>query len=449
MSYPHPNHTHEVDSSVGVIYYLQDGTSVYELEQEVHYKNKPWNIETVSEFRVIRYAAIDMCSGVARFKYFPKSENARWTVEFLSWLWSPKTSPHDPFHGVPVYLYVDGGIANTLVRRFCERLGVKLITHKPRNSRATGGVEGAHNYAVEMPFEHGLRDVKQKITGFEDLNRLGNQHQLWWNATAIHGRHKMTRFEAWMHIKQAELKTTCDYETLLTLATHNPKPCKVNGNLTAHFKARVWDVKAVPGIMVGGQVNLHWHPFIPDCAMAVVYDATGAEQHIQLNEVTGIVDPKNGQWGWLQNAAEFGKEFAAKPDTNVDTNRKELRLIASGADTLEADEKARKRKDFVAFNGEINPYIESEKAELPTYLNKRGTEIAAAAPVVELLPLNNIQAAKILKPKLAQRGIEWTGQHLTIIENRYHGKIPEAALAGLLDEFTQPLHTAPKLAIVR
>ena len=449
LSYPHPNHTHQVDSSIGVIYYLKDGTSVYELEQGVHYKNKPWNIEAVSEFRVIRYVLIDPCTGVTRFRYYPKSESAVHTVQFLAWCWSPKTSPHDPFHGVPKHLYVDGGIANALVRRFCHRLGVELIVHRPKNSRATGSVEGAHNYAVEMPFEHGLRDIKERIHGFEDLNRHASHWQLWFNANAIHGRHKLPRFEAWLYIKPDELKTTCAYETLLRLATHEPKACRVQGNLTAQFNRRVWDVKDVPGIMVNGTVWLHWHPFIQECAMAVYTDANGTEQHRQLTEVTGIVDPQNGQWGFLQNAAEFAKEFKAKPDTHIDTNRKRIKLVASGTATQEADETARKRKDFVAFNGTVNPFIEAEQATLPTYIHKRGTALNVPAPGVELVPLTAIQAAKILKPQLQQRGITWNPAYLATLEARYHGTIPEADLPALLEEFTQPLHIAPKLAIVR
>lgn len=447
MASLHPNHVHQVDSSVGTIYYLADGQAIIELDKATHYKNKPWNLEAISEKRVIRYALADHTSGVVRFRYYPHSENARHTVHFLAWCWAPKDSPHDPFHGVPKLLYVDPGIANALVRRFCDRLGVRLEAHKPKNARATGGVEGAHNYAVEMPFEHGLRDIRSKIRDFEDLNRVAERWQLHWNAKDAHGRHGMTRFEAWMHIKQEQLRTTAPMDTLLTLATEQPKKCQVQGNLTAQFKSRIWDVSNVPGVMVKGDVYLHWHPFIPDTAMAVVEDADGIERHIELAERTGAVDPAAGQWGFLKGAPILGEEYKAPADTQIDKNRKRVRLVASEQDTQQADEAARKKKDFTAFGGRINPYKEAEEAELPTYIKKRGTEINAAPPTVEPIPLTHIQAAKLLKAKL---GDTWTGEYLAKITSRYPGGVPEADIELLLEEFQgKSPAKAPVLKVVK
>lgn len=428
----HPNHVHQVDSSVGTIYYLEDGQAVVELDQAKHYKNKPWNIQAVEQKRVIRYTLTDHTTGVARFRYYPHSENARHTVDFLAWCWAPKDSRHDPFHGVPVLLYVDPGIANTLVRRFCNLLNVELIAHRPKNARATGGVEGAHNYAVELPFEHGLRDIRHKIKGFADLNRVAERWQLYWNATEIHSRHGMTRFEAWQHIRDDQLKRTCDYKTLLTLATERPKKCQVRGDKTARFMGRTWDVSEVPGLVIKGDVYLHWHPFIPDCAMAVVEDANGRETHIQLPDVTGVVDPQQGKWGFLEGAPVLGQEYKAQADTQIDKNRKEVRLHASGQTTLKGDEAARRKKDFVAFDGRIDPYKEAYEAELPTYLKKRGTDLPLIAPEIELTPLTHIQAAKLLKGRM---GDAWTPNHFADLQRRYPQGVPEADIELLLEEF--------------
>lgn len=446
----HPNHVHEVDTSVGTIYYLKDGTSIVEWDKAAHYKNKPWNIETAQQHRVIRYVLTDHCTGLVRFRYYPHSENARWTVDFLAWCWSQKEDPADPFHGAPFILYVDLGIANTLVRRFCERIGVQLIPHKAKNSRATGSVEGSHNYAVELPFEHGLRDLRQDITSFDALNRAAYRWQLWWNATEIHSRHKLNRHAAWMFIQRDELRETAPYQTLLSLATERPKKCQVRGDLTAKFKGRFWDVKVVPGVMVKGDVYLHWHPFIADTAMAVVEGEDGKETHIALRDVTGIVDPAKGQWGFIQGAAILGEEFKAKPDTRIDTNRKRIRLVASGAETLEQDAQLRKRKDFVAFGGTLDPLKEAREAELPHYLKKRGTAIDTPALTVELPPLTPRAAARRLIELL---GAAWRPDYLQEIQARYPAGVPEADLERLADEFRQreeaPAAPRPALKAVK
>jgi hypothetical protein len=436
----HPNHVHQVDTSVGTIYYLKDGTSIVEWDKGEHYKNKPWNIETAQQHRVIRYVLTDHCTGVVRFRYYPHSENARWTVDFLAWCWAQKDDPADPFHGASTILYVDLGIANTLVRRFCERLGVNLIAHKPKNSRATGSVEGSHNYAVELPFEHGLRDLRQDITSFEALNRAAYRWQLWWNATEVHGRHKMTRFQAWMFIKPEELRQTAPYQTLLSLATERPKKCQVRGDLTAKFKGRIWDVKTVPGVMVKGDVFLHWHPFIADTAMAVI-EEDGKERHIALTDVTGVVDPAQGQWGFIQGAAVLGEEFKAKPDTRIDTNRKHVRLIASGAETLQEDEKRRKRKDFVAFGASIDPLKEAREADLPAYIKKRGTAIDTPALTIETPPLGHRAAARRLIELL---GDAWRPEYMQEIQTRYPAGVPEADLEALAAEFRERGETPAK-----
>jgi hypothetical protein len=162
--------------------------------------------------------------------------------------------------------------------------------------------------------------------------------------------------------------------------------------------------------------------------MAVVEDENGGERHIQLRDVTGEVDPAGGQWGFKQNAVEFGSGFKAPADTQIDKNRKEIRLLASGSATQKEDEKKRAKKSFVAFEGGINPYREAEEAQLPTYLKKHGTALESPALAVETLPLSPMQATKLLKPKLEAMGVAWTGEHLKLLQRRWPEGIREADL---------------------
>jgi hypothetical protein len=442
----HPNHVWQVDGSVCVLYYLPGGgVGVEELDPAVHYKNKPHNLKAIEEQRVIRYVLTDHATNVIRWRYYPHAETAEHTVRFLAWAMAPKANPSDPFHGRPVILMVDpGATAGGLVKRFCARLGIHLIVNKRRNARAKGSVEGAQN-RVELAFEHGLRDQKTAIRSFEQLNQAAEVFQLWWNATKKHTRHGMTRFDAWMHIREHELIKTRSEDVLLSLATREPQKRRVNGDLTAEFQGRTWSVKDVPGVMVKGDVFLHWHPF-EDCAMAVVTDADGNERHIELPDVTGTVDPLNGEWGFQAMAPVIGEEFKSPGDTETDRNRKRISMIASGAKTLEADEKLRGRKDFQSFGGRIDPYKEAKETELPAYLAKRGTDLQIAAPTVELIPLNHVQAAKWLRARL---GDDWRPEHLQQIQREYPDGVPEAELPALAERLSRGEARQPKLAIVK
>jgi len=444
----HPNQLWQIDGSVCVLYYLPDGSHVIEeLDEGKHYKNKPQNLKAIEERRVIRYVLTDHTTNVTRFKYYPHAESAEHSVDFLCWAMAPKANPADPFHGRPAKLYVDpGATAGGLVARLCIRLGIELVVHKARNAKATGSVENGQ-WRVESEFEQGLRFQRQRINSFDTLNALAEVWQLHYNATAKMGRHGMARFEAWMYITAAQLVVTTSAARLKDLASSEPEQRIVSPNLTVSFDGKIWSVREVPGVMVKGKIPVCWHPY-RDCAMAVSQDADGRELHIELADVTGMVDPQQGQWGFQTNANKAGT-FATMPDTVGERNRKELALMASGSSTHEEDKKKRRKvKEYMPFNGEVNPFKTAETAQLPSYIDKRGTVLDMPTPRVETLPLTVVHAAQLLMARLAEAGIDWTAGHMKSLRGRYPEGVPEAALDGLLEEFNgQALR--PKLAIVR
>jgi hypothetical protein len=438
----HPNHLWQVDSSVCVIYYLRDGSAaIEELEEGVHYKNKPHNLDAIASHLVIRYVLTDHATNLTRWRYFKHSESGEHTVEFLAWAMAPKTDPgKDPFEGKPVNLYVDLGIgSNWMVKQFCRRLGTELKCHAPKNSRATGSVENAQ-WRVESRFEQGLRFQRNAIRSFEDLNALAEVYQLHYNSTKKVGRHGMTRMDAWMHIREEHLMRTQPMEVLLSIATERPKTPKVSDGMRVEFNGRTYSVKDVPGAHPRGTVTVHWHPF-KACAMALVEDEQGRETLIELPDVTGTVDPANDQWGWYEDSAEYGQEYKSRPDTEVDTNRKKLALIASGTNTQEADRKARRRKDFEPFNGEVDPFKAAKETELPTRITKRAAETVVVLPTVEALPLGHRAAARRLIEML---GDAWRPEYLNEISVRYPAGVPEADLEALAAEFRERGETPAK-----
>ncbi len=405
----HPNHVWQVDGSVCVIYYLPDGNSeLVELDDAVHYKNKPQNLKAIEQFRVIRYVVSDHASGVVRYRYYPHSESGEHTVRFLAWAMAPK-SGNDPFHGAPLIIMVDpGATSGGLVRRFCNRMGIELIVNRRRNPRAKGSVEKG-NHLVETSFEQALRFMKKRPANFEALNALAETYQLWWNATKEHSRTKRTRFAVWLTITAEQLRITPSAEVLLSLATDEPIKRQVRGDLTVSFKKRIWKVDHVPGVYVKGDVYVHWHPFMADTAMAVVWGEDGQEQHIALYE------DKTNALGFRESAAVIGEEHKAKPDTVADSNRKLVHRLAAGTDTLAATEKKRDSKQYTPFDGRIDPLL-AAKQTLPTFMHKRGTALGIHAPTVELLKLSQVQAAKWLLGKL---GSEYRPEILADVQAKF------------------------------
>lgn len=391
----HPNHVWQVDASVCVVYYLPDDhAALVELDQAVHYKNKPENLKAIEQYRVIRYVLVDHCSGVIRYRYYPHAESGQHTVEFIAWAMAQKTG--DPFHGAPFMIMVDpGATSGGLVKRFCARVSIELIVNKVKNARAKGSVEKA-NHIVETTFEQALRYMDKRPANFDEINALADKYQHWFNMTQIHSRTQRTRYEVWALITPEQLRITPTQAVLLSLATEEPIKRKVKGDLTAEFKKRIWDVADVPGILVKGDVYLHWHPFIPDTAMAVVWGEDGQEQHIALPEI------KKNDFGFLENAAVIGLEHKAKADTLADTHRKQLQKLSAGTDTLEAAEKARAKAHFKPFNGAIDPFKHTQ-GPLPELLPKQGKTLDVAIPSERLLKNNEVQMARWLKGRLGDR----------------------------------------------
>jgi hypothetical protein len=427
----HPNHVWEVDASVCVIYYLPDGNAeLVELDQAVHYKNKPENLKAIEQFRVIRYVLADHCSGVIRYRYYPHAESGQHTVQFLAWAMAKK--PNDPFHGAPLIVMVDpGATSGGLVKRFCARLLIELIVNKRKNARGKGSVEKA-NHIVETTFEQNLRYMGARPRNFDEINALADKYQHWFNSTKIHSRTNQTRYAVWLMITEEQLRITPDAKTLLSLATEDPIKRQVAGDLTIQFKNRTWDVSTVPGVLVKGDVFVHWHPFMLDTAMAVIWGEHGHETHIALPEI------KQNEFGFNDNAAVIGQGYKAKPDTAADTNRKRIQQLAAGTDTLEQTDKKREKTNYTPFGGEIDPLLHT-KVALPTLIPKRGKALNVAIPDEQLERWNIARMAKWL---LAKLGSDYQPEMLADLQKRF----PEGATEPEMEQVVRDLNAGRSAA---
>ncbi len=176
----HPNHVHQIDPSLCVIYYM-GGKQKIILEEEF-YKNKLEGLAKI-KLKVWRYVRYDHASGTLDVRYFEAAgENQNSLYEFLLYTWGKQT--HRLSHGVPKMLLWDKGSANTshAIQKLLDALGVIHETHARGHSWAKGGVEKG-NDVIERHLESRLRD--EPVTSVEQLNEIAERWVRDYNANAI------------------------------------------------------------------------------------------------------------------------------------------------------------------------------------------------------------------------------------------------------------------------
>ncbi|MDR1276165.1 MAG: transposase [Candidatus Accumulibacter sp.] len=176
----YPNHLHQIDPSLCLLYYTPKGQAI--MRDEEFYKNKPARIEKV-RLKVWRYVRYDHASGSIDVRYFEAvGENQQSLFEFLLYTWGRQEGRVS--HGVPRILLWDKGSANTsfAIRNLLDALGVEHQTHAVGHSWGKGGVEQGNNL-VETHFESRLRF--EPVESVEQLNTAAAAWVRDYNANAI------------------------------------------------------------------------------------------------------------------------------------------------------------------------------------------------------------------------------------------------------------------------
>lgn len=433
MRYPHPNHTWQIDASVCVVFYLADGGARL-MDQSRFYKNKPEQLRAIEQQRVIRFVCWDGCSGSILVRYYLGEESAENLIDFFIWCVQQRTHRGQPmpFYGVPKLLHTDQGAANRshLFGALLQALDVRLITHMPGNSRATGGAESSQNI-VETKFEHKLAFCR--TSDLDDLNSKAAEWMHAFNTGRKHSRTGRTRYGVWAAIRAEELRIPPADDILRALPSSRIETRVVEGDLgisyaPARLKGARYDVAAVPGVWVGATVEVSLNPYERD-ASGIQYVRVRVPE-TGIDAWTSCAPLSIGLDGTRVDAPEFGAEFGGLPDTLVDRNRKSLMKTTYGADTL-GEAKARKFGKTPAFLGEIDPFAPEARVVLPAYLPKRGTQLDVPSPVqVELKPYSHIDAMRWLAGRLRRAT---TPEENTRVRARWPEGVPEAELETMLD----------------
>jgi hypothetical protein len=253
----HPNHVHQVDPSLCLVYYDR-GQQIIIRDDEV-YKNKLSKLAELKN-KVWRYVLTDHTSGaIIPWYVAAKGETQKNLFEFLLFAWAK----HDgrPFHGVPRHLMMDPGSANTAhsVRNFLQALQCDLIVNKPRNARAKGSVENAQNI-VETHFESRLRF--RPAHSVEEMNEAAFHWANAYNANLIprldtrlkrDGIVPQARYDLWLRIRQDELRLLPERALCVNLLLGAKAERKVTSQLTITYKhpqaerTQQYDVSGLPG----------------------------------------------------------------------------------------------------------------------------------------------------------------------------------------------------------
>jgi hypothetical protein len=236
----------------------------------------------------------------------------------------------------------------------------------------------------------------------------------------------VARFDLWMRIKESELRFLPDADQCRALLAGREETRKVMGELQITFKhparrrrfattCATW--RASPSATVTVQPMLYG-----DCAvLASIASYDGTRREWKLEPIRDYDEN-----GFRESAPVFGESFKANPQTIVEAAGKALdRQAFPATSPIEEIEKA-KRKNVAPFDGLVDAHSHLSKVEIPTYLPRRGSEIAVPDRVaVDQAPLSRIAACKALVAML--------GRPLTHDENRkvavwYPDGVPEADL---------------------
>ncbi|WP_256815370.1 MULTISPECIES: DDE-type integrase/transposase/recombinase [Pseudomonas] len=430
----HPNHVWQIDASISTQFYLDDD-GAKTMTQAEFYDGKPANLKKIERKRLWRYVITEHTSGTIYVQYVLGAESAENLCNVLICCMQ-KRGEHDPFHGVPFIIMTDPGAAMTSAsfRNLCKALSIELIINKVGNARAKGQVEQAHNI-VEREFESALK--LQKAETLEQINAWAGQWMRYHNATAIHTRHRRTRYGQWLTIQPDQLRLAPSAEVCRELAVTAPEKRKVNDFLQVSYRGGQFDVSTVPQVMVGDTLLITRNPWRDeDSAQVVLINEEGRETFHVVERIA--VDTN----GFKATSAIIGETFKSQADTPAQQARKAIEQLVTGTDSQEDAAAARKAR-ALPFNGQIDPHKHITDTVLPSYMPRRGTASLIPEPTVEILPLSHVEAAKLLR---GQMGSAWGADSMAWLKANYPDGVPEDQLDAITQQLRAPAR--PGLRVV-
>lgn len=438
----HPNHLHQIDPSLCLIYYMGGKQRVMRAEE--FYKNKLENYAKV-QLKVWRYVRYDHASGTVDVRYFEAAgENQHSLFEFLLWTWGKQDSRVS--HGIPKILLWDKGSANTsnAIKNLLDALGVDHQTHQAGHAWAKGGVEQANNL-VETHFESRLR-----IEPVESVAQLNASAEKWvrdHNANAIpHVECRVKRASGELLVRddlwQLIMRTpgalvAIPDRKVCAYFMHGAEQSRQVRNLRISFvhpelgKSHQYDLTAWAEFLGNGVQVKVWPLLLKDGAVRIEIARIGGDPlQIEVPAVTAF-----DEYGRDLNAQMIG-EFSRAATTANEAAERRLTQAAYGAeatrDTAE-ESRAKQQRPFAHLNDGKGLVAHSHlgKEELPRRLLPQAQALdteqvrAARDSRTEFPPLSIVEFAKSM-------GKQWQASFAAVVSQRYPaGKIPAAETDAL------------------
>lgn len=417
----YPNHVHQIDPSLCLIYYV--GKRQLMMTEAEFNKNKPAAMDKV-KLKVWRYVRYDHASGSLDVRYFEAAgENQRSLFEFLLWTWGEQ--PQRLSYGIPKLLLWDKGSANTSagIKRLLDALGVRHETHATHHAWVKGGVENG-NRIVEMHFESRLRD--QPVNCVEELNASA---ELWvrdYNANAIkhvdsrvqrESGEKLVRDELWQMILRTPnaliklperkvcawfltgVETTRQVRNGLITYVHPELEGSRTYDLSqwAEFYSQKDKVKVSPLLLAEGEIR-------------VEIEQLGKEPLVvQVGPVKDF-----DSFGRMMSGVVIGEEMRSAKHTLAEQAAKDIAKAAYGDVNLdEAEDMLRKNvRPFQQFNDGKGVVAHSHlgQGELPKRLLPTAKELdtpAVAAAMGNKLELSRMSSVVMMRWMADRLGSEW------------------------------------------
>lgn len=438
----HPNHVHEIDPSLCLIYYMKNKQHI--MRDRDFYKNKLGNYAKV-KYKVWRYTLYDKASGMIIPWYVEAAgENQHSLFQFLMFAWGKQDGRL--FHGVPQLLYWDKGSANTssAIKNLLDHLEVKYLEHEAGNARAKGGVENANNI-IETQFESRLKF--QPVSSIDELNQAALNWAEAYNANRLPGQdtrlrriglaEPISRQSLWQHITAEQLRILPSVEICQALMASREQERQVKADLTINFKhpqadsSLIYSLKGLDGITVKDKVSVRSLVY-GDCAIQIEVQRYDGESLIYRIEPDRNFD----QFGQRLDAPVIGEEYKSKGDTEIEQAAKAMDQVAY-PDMTEDELKKAKQKQITPFAGKLNTLSYLDDINHPAYFEQKGNEIETPEHLKPAITTLTLTAALM-------RITSSIGRRLTIDENkwlsaRYQDGVPEDSLDSLIRTFTTPV----------
>lgn len=426
----HPNHVHQIDPSLCLIYYM--GGKQYAMTAEQFNKNKPLAMEKV-KLKVWRYVRYDHASGCLDVRYFEAAgENQTSLFEFLMWTWGKQANRLS--HGVPKRLLWDKGSANTSasIKRLLDALGVEHEAHASHHAWVKGGVEKG-NDIVETHFESRLRD--EPVNSIAELNAAVEKWVRDYNANAIkfvdcrirrESGERFVRDALWQHIQTSELiempeRKVCAWFLHGQVVERTIRDNRISFAHPQGTGSKVYDLSQWAAEYAQGEKVKVSPLLMGECSVRIEVARFGKEPLIvQVAPVSNF-----DAYGRDMNATIIGEAYATAPHTAAQAAAKDIAAATYGVSTTDEAEKLKTKnvRPFQHLNGGKGAVSHSHlgKADLPIRMIQPAQALdtsdvtAARGLTAETVKLTHTQAAIQLRGILG-RNLEaaeygWLQQH--------------------------------------